>query len=377
MDELWRLVEVARESDRASLPRAVEAVWRRVNYYYIWLTEDTDEVIAAMDALCDSAFPLTSADPADILDAPWPTPRRTDALLSIVDNSDPRPGPVQVDSLAERAIDSGDTRLKRLVLTSRLGKLAPATATDVLESLESVDLDLLEAAFARDFDLPCPPSLRDAYDELIWRLTEFPDSVTWQYTPTVTPARGLRFVQRGLDLRAGRLPAAPGGFEGDPYLDKMVTFLCSAELTEDERLLLPPDEPLPVPKKSISFRGSELASSPAVQAALTRAPATFRPPIDYFDALTCQELRDSLDVGTVDGVSWEFGFNDEVGMILYPDLHQEDFLEARLAAHPDIVEAFHVDREWFAIKFAREIGPDHVLAICIDAITHHYQQLAH
>jgi hypothetical protein len=209
MDELRRLVEAARGAERADLPHMVEAVWRRANYSYVWLTEDTEEVVAAMDALCDSAFPLSSVDVADILDAPWPTPHRVHALLSHVDTPDPRPGFVSLDGLAERAIDSGDERLKRLVLTSRLGRLRRPTALRVLESLASYDESLLEAVFSRDPELPCPPALRDAYDELLWRLTDHPDPVKWEYSPRGTPPRGLRFVKRGLDLLGGRLPPRP------------------------------------------------------------------------------------------------------------------------------------------------------------------------
>jgi len=379
MDELWRLVEVARGSDRAAFPRAAEAVWRRAHYSFIFLTEDTGEVIAAMDALCDSVLPLSSMDPADLLDAPWPTPARAEAILSHVDSPYTKPGYVRLDDLAERAIDMGDERLKRLVLTSRLGQLERPTATRVLESLESVDVDFLEAVFARDADLPCPPSMRDEYDELIWRLTDHPDPVKWEYCPRTTPPRGLRFVRRGLDLLGGRLPAAPGEFEGDRYLQDVIAFLRGAELTEWESTPIPQSHLEPTPKRGRSYRGSELIGSPAVAAALARAPEVFPMIVDDpADTLTHEDVCDFLHLGTGDGVTWDFGFNDEIKSIVDtgPDILSDDVLEARLAAHPDVVEADHADREWFMLTFAREMGADEVLAICIDALTDAHLELA-
>lgn len=379
MDELWRLVEVARGSDRAGLPRAAEAVWRRAHYSPLWLTEDIDEVTAAMDALCDSAFPLSSMDPADILDAPWPTPSRTAALLSQVDAPDPRPSFVALDGLAERALESGDERLKRLVLTSRLGRLQRHTATRVLESLGSVDVDFLEAVFARDPHLPCPPLLRDTYDELIWRLTDHPDPVKWEYTPRATPPRGLRFVRRGLDLLGGRLPAAPGYLEEDRYLEKVIAFLRGAELTEQESTPIPQAHLAPTPKQGRSWRGSELMNSPDVIAALTRAPRLFPMIVDDDeDTLTHEDVCDFLHIGTGDLITWEFGFNDEIKSIVDsgPDIIEEDLLEAGFSAHPDVAEADHADREWFVLVFKREMDPGEVLAICIDTITHAHLELA-
>jgi hypothetical protein len=264
------------------------------------------------------------------------------------------------------------------VLTSKLGTLDPSTATRVLESLESVDVDLLEAVFARDTALPCPESLRDTYDELLWRLTDHPDPITWEVTPRATPPRGLRFVKRGLDLLGGRLPAAPGFFEGDPYLEKVIAFLRGAELTEWESTPIPQSHLAPTPKGR-SFGGTELAGSPVVAAALARAPEVFPMIVDDpEETLTHEELVDFLNIGTGDGVTWEFSFNDEIKSIVDtgPDILEEDVLEAGFAAHPDIVEAVHADREWFEIKFAREMEPDEVLAICIDTLTHAHLELA-
>jgi hypothetical protein len=380
MDELWRLVEAARGSDGASLPRAAEAVWRRAHYSIIFLTEDTGEVIAAMDAFCDSVFPLSSMDPADVLDAPWPTPRRTEALLSLVDSPYVKPSFVRLDGLAERALESGDERLKRLVLTSRLGTLERPTATRVLESLDpaTVDVDFLEAVFARDTDLACPPSLRDTYDELIWRLTDHPDPVNWEYCPQATPPRGLRFVRRGLDLLGGRLSAAPGAFEEDRYLEKVIAFLRGAELTEWESTPIPQSHLSPK-KKSRSFSGSELAGTPAVVAALARAPEVFPMIVDDSEeTLSHEDLCDFIGVSTTDDVTWDFGFNDEIKSIVDtgPDILEEDLLEAGFAAHPDVVAADHADREWFVLTFAREMEAGEVLAICIDTLTHAHLELA-
>lgn len=379
MDELWRLVEAARGSDRAGLPRAVEAVWRRANYSYLWLTEDTDEVIAAMDTLCDNALPLSSMDLVDILDAPWPTPQRTRALLSHVDAPDPRPGFVALDTLAERAIETGDERLKRLVLTSRLGRLERATAIRVLESLESCDEALLEAVFARDPELPCPPCLRDQYDELLWRLTDHPDPLKWEYAPRVTPPRGLRFVRRGLDLLGGHLPAAPAEFEGDRYLDEVIAFLRGAELTEGESTPVQQSHLTPKRRDPVSFCGSDLADAPAVAAALARAPEEFPMLVDLDeDTLTREDVCAFIHVGSGDRVTWEFAFNDEIKSIVDtgPDLLDDDVLEAHLAAHPDVVEAIHADREWFELKFTREMEAQEVLAICIDALAEAHRDLA-
>jgi hypothetical protein len=264
--------------DRAGFTHTVTVLSREVVEPFLARLMDLDDEVAEIEALCDVAFPPPAADTAppvgspyrlvfaaDVLDAPWPTPRRTAALLSIVESDDTRPGQPVLDALAEEVIATPPSpaliRLLRRLLSTPVGFTSRPAAARVLLALYAagkLNAAAVEAAFTADRRVanedkarlgdmvfgdgdsrPDPSgfraALRDQYDELIWRLTEAPHPDEWQRTPMSPHPRGARFVLRGLNLWTGQLPAAAGAYDGDTYVDEMVEFLCGAELTDGER----------------------------------------------------------------------------------------------------------------------------------------------
>ncbi|MET7400006.1 hypothetical protein ABZS66_41635 [Dactylosporangium sp. NPDC005572] len=277
MTALRELVTQARaqagDGDRAGFSRTVAVFSREVIEPFLALLMDADDEVAQLEALCDAVFPPPAPDTAppagsphrlvfaaDVLDAPWPTPRRTAALLSIVDAADTRPGQPALDALADEAIAAPPSpariRLLRRLLSTPVGFTGRPAAARVLAALHAegkLNAAAVEAAFIADrrvanedkarlgdvvfgdgADRPDPDgfraALRSQYDELIWRLTEAPDPDAWHHTPRSPAPRGARFVRRGLALWTGRLPAPPG-----EYVDEVVAFLCGAQLTDAER----------------------------------------------------------------------------------------------------------------------------------------------
>jgi hypothetical protein len=286
-DALWPMVHQARAmaaaGDRAGLASTADAIRRRLRQGERsngWLRFVVDDVVAAVDEVYDSAFPVasgnvaasaaagTAAIPPDgrlryassVLDIPWPTASRRVLLSTIVDSPN---STAPLDGLAEEALSAPPspvrTAVLRLVLCSPLGCATRDTTARVLEALhdaDALDAHLVEAAFIADTYLGdavygrapatgeavppavgpgCAAAVRDHLDELTWRLTAEPNPYVWADTPRVPAPRGLRFVLRGLDVWAGRLPVVPGLHETDPYRAALADHLCGAELTDDER----------------------------------------------------------------------------------------------------------------------------------------------
>ena len=126
------------------------------------------------------------------------------------------------------------------------------------------------------------------------------------------------------------------------------------------------------------FEGEALAETPAVQAALARAPHTFLaivldPDDIQSDAIPRSELCAYLEVATKDGLWWGFGLEDTAKVVV--DLDQDD-LKRALAGQPDVVEAEHVERENFEIVLSRVLTADEVLARFIDALAAAHREQA-
>ncbi len=126
------------------------------------------------------------------------------------------------------------------------------------------------------------------------------------------------------------------------------------------------------------FEGDALAETPAVRAALARAPRTFLAIV--FDADDVQseaipraELCAYLEVATRDGQWWGLGVEDTVKVVV--DLHQDD-LKRALAGQPDVVEVEHEERETFQVVLARVLPADEVLARFIDALAAAHREQA-
>lgn len=343
----------AAANDRHGLVSAATRLWRKTKVPVNVLIGLGDDVAAELDELCDEALPgpqvsrdernLGLADrlqlAADVLDAPWPTPRRLAALLLVAGGEVVHHRMARLDDLAEQALHTGPVpvrpRLLRLLVSSVLGFTEPETGARLLAALHelgALDIDTVEAAFTRDTSVGKGRSLGDAvfdddrsvgtddfrtalrnlYDEVVWRLTAAPNPDDWAVTPTSPPPRGLRFVLRGLDLSAGRLTSEPGLDPTNRYVREMVAHLCAAELTDQERSELAqvlaqrpdaerrtareyqpllagapgdtPEQPLPflvpgvaaeVVNKSFRYRGTQLEATDDVAAALARSPETW------------------------------------------------------------------------------------------------------
>jgi hypothetical protein len=400
----WQLIVRAREAaaagDRDSLNALVTRLWRRTRVPVNVLVGLGDMVAEELDGLCDEAMPppvlpdTTTLDPvarlrltADLLDAPWPTPRRLAALLLVTGGTVAHERMVRLDELAEQALTTpGHTRLLRLIVSSVLGTTEPDTGARVLGALYeagALDLETAEAAFTRDaaiadgrtlgdavFDGSIGSdgfraALRDLYDEVVWRLTATPNPDDWAVTPLSPPPRGLRFAERGRDLRAGRLVAAESDLDPtNRYVEEMVSYLGAAEHGDDAA---------PVASGSVRYEGTQLQSTAAVAAALARGPKVWRL-VDYergdFERIPRKQLCRYLYLSTSDEQTWDLGIEEEITAVVEvePAAGEPDLVERALAAQPDVERARHADVDWYQVRTARPLPADEVLARFIDAL---------
>src|SRR5687767_6911914 len=113
-DDVWREhVDRARAAaaagDRSELATATARLWRTSKVPVNVLMGLDHEIAEVLDDLCDEAVPppgdATAADSlrlaAELLDAPWPTPRRIAALLLVTGGDVAHPRMVRLDDLAE------------------------------------------------------------------------------------------------------------------------------------------------------------------------------------------------------------------------------------------------------------------------------------
>ncbi|RKR86166.1 uncharacterized protein DUF4132 [Micromonospora pisi] len=260
-DALLRLVAegraMAANGDSAGLTAFAELVHRQIERADAisrtggHLTRNIDDIIEAFDDLFDRAFPVQHpTDPAEVLDAPWPSRQRAKLVGALVDRPDwPKP---PLAALVERAVDSGDVRLLRLLVWTRIGRIErveTARMLDALHAADSLDAALVEYAFtedpylgraiAGDSDDPdaatepaaCAAVVHDHVDEMLWRMTAPGEPAGWRDLPKMRVPRGLRFVRRAL------------AWQGD---ERVAVHLGAAELTDIERkslLELLRDEP--------------------------------------------------------------------------------------------------------------------------------------
>ncbi|MEV4411669.1 DUF4132 domain-containing protein [Catellatospora sp. NPDC049609] len=214
---LMVLVNQARKAAAAADPAALRATARDMLHLIggrggVGALAAAD--VAVLDGIYDQAFPLTDpADPADVLDAPWPTTGRLAAAQRLADvhhlTGD------RLDPLVDTALDRGDHRLLRVVARTPLGVVDTVSRTMLADALQAAGLldDELVELLARDPRLarrladPRDPVVaaatadrfRPACDDRLWELTSAPD-VDWDRLPTTPPPRGLRFVLRALDF---------------------------------------------------------------------------------------------------------------------------------------------------------------------------------
>jgi hypothetical protein len=136
------------------------------------LAEAAGDVDKALAELYDGAFPIHDpTDPADVLDTPWTTRARMDALIPMVGELgwptyDPPPplleSRISLDPLIGPAVEAGDVRLLGLLLSTPLAKCSREGTVWVLDALHSagaLDAGHLDHALAklpwldpRDFD---------------------------------------------------------------------------------------------------------------------------------------------------------------------------------------------------------------------------------
>jgi len=188
------------------------------------------DIRTALDDVYDAVFPVRDPrDPADVLDAPWPTQRRAALLASLVAADSyqvPSRGP-----LAGLAVAACDTRLLRLLVTSPVGSMprdAAVRALDALHALGALDAAVIEHALLDDPYLgfavlgraphgdreaagvpaACAAAVHDVFDDLLWRLTAPGGPAQWTRLPEVLVPRGLRFVLRALTWPPGHPAAA-------------------------------------------------------------------------------------------------------------------------------------------------------------------------
>ncbi|MEV6965163.1 DUF4132 domain-containing protein [Hamadaea sp. NPDC051192] len=252
-DALWRLTDQAAGLTKAGDLAGLRALAKEIQGAIEsgnsidrtggHLDSNIDDIRAALNDVYDAAFPVRNADDArDVLDAPWPTARRTVALAAIVDRVGwPTP---PLEPLADRAIAAGDVHLLRLLVLTPLGRARRETVARVLDALHAageLDVEVIEQAFADDEYLgyaivgrspsdsaarltpaACAPVVLDYFEELAWRLTTPPEP-EWGRLPEVLVPRGLRFVLRAVERPADRRMAERFG---------------PAELTDDERTAL-------------------------------------------------------------------------------------------------------------------------------------------
>ena len=237
--ELWRLAGrarlLAKEGDQPALRVLADEVRERVEEGNAiartggTLRHHIGDITAALEGAYDEAFPVGDpGDPASVLDAPWPTPRRAALLASMAGHPGwpvPPRGP-----LVEAAIAAGDARLLRLLVCSPVGVIAREAvvrALDGLHALGALDAGVVEHALLDDRFLgfailgrspadnavvsapaACAGAVHDIFDELLWRLTAPDGPAQWTLLPMVLVPRGLRFVRRALGWPAGHPAAA-------------------------------------------------------------------------------------------------------------------------------------------------------------------------
>jgi len=227
--ELWRLVKrarlLAKEGDQPALRALADEVPRRIEAGNAssrtggHLSSHLGDITAALEGVYDEVFPVRDpGDPADVLDAPWPTRRRAALLASIVGHPGWQIPPRE--PLVESAIMAGDARLLRLVVRSPIGGIhreAVVRVLDALHELGALDAEVVGHALLADRYLgfgvlgrsplnnaavsapaACAGAVHDAFDELLWRLTAPDGPAQWTLLPQVLVPRGLRFVRRAL-----------------------------------------------------------------------------------------------------------------------------------------------------------------------------------
>ena len=250
--ELWLLVErarlLAKERDQQALRVLAAEVRQRVESGNEilrtggHLRSHIGDITAVLDGVYDEVFPVRDpGDPADVLDAPWPTERRIALLASIVGslsrsvfNMPPRA------PLVGPAVAAGDVRLLRLLVHTPVGGIGREEVVRVLGSLHalgSLDAEVVEHALLADRYLgfavlgrspsgsavvsgpaACAGAVHDVFDELLWRLTAPDGPARWTQLPEGLAPRGLRFVRRALGwpddhpaaVRLGAATLTPG-----------------------------------------------------------------------------------------------------------------------------------------------------------------------
>src|SRR6185437_2725243 len=115
------------------------------------------DIITAFEAVYDEVFVVRDqGDPADVLDAPWPTQRRAALLTSLVTAiGNPILMPFR-DPFVAPASAAGDTRLLRLLVTSPVGSLSregTVHALDALHAQGALDAAVIEYALLDDLYL--------------------------------------------------------------------------------------------------------------------------------------------------------------------------------------------------------------------------------
>jgi hypothetical protein len=239
---LWRLAErarlLARAGDQPGLRALADEVHQGSEAEEAMLRAGGDlarhigDIKAALDGVYDEVFPVRDpGDPADVLDAPWPTQRRTALLASILGHPEWRLPPL--GPLVEPAIVAGDARLLRLLVRSTIGRIsreAVVRALDGLHALGALDTEVVEHALLTDLYLghgilgrspmdnavvatpaACADVVHDVFDELLWRLTEPGGPAQGTRLPQVLVPRGPRFVRRALGWPADHPAAAQLG----------------------------------------------------------------------------------------------------------------------------------------------------------------------
>jgi hypothetical protein len=142
---------------------------------------------------------------------------------------------------------------------------------------------------------------------------------------------------------------------------------------------MPDIQPLRVNEagRHIEYRGHQLIQTPPVAAVLARTPEIFLP-LTEGESLRRDELCEALDVSSRDGLRWIVGLGDAVKCIVDSggDWIDDDLIEEALAAQPDVVEVYHMDREVFDVVLARFMRADEVFARWLDTITAAHREFA-
>ncbi|MBQ0902044.1 hypothetical protein [Micromonospora sp. U21] len=129
--------------------------------------------------------------------------------------------------------------------------------------------------------------------------------------------------------------------------------------------------------RHVEYRGHQLIRTPPVAAVFARVPETFLP-LTEGEPLRREELCAALDVSSRDGLAWIVGLGDAVKSMVDSggDFVDDDLIEEALAAQPDVVEVYHVDREVFDVVLGRFLRADEMFARWLDAITAAHREFA-